>query len=336
MKQIRAFGPQQLRMVEVPDPVPGAGEVVIDVHACGICGSDKWFWYVEEPRDYVAGHEAAGVVTAAGPQVKSLRVGDRVAVNNVKGCGSCEACREEAYVRCSGKLEHMGFGFSERIAVPERNCLKLDDSLSLEQGALIFDNWGTPYSSLARTAMKEGDTAVVIGCGPIGLAAIGLCKQRGVRVAAVDPLPARLEAAKRQGAVWTGTPSEALPERIRAFAGKDGFDYVIECSGKAPSYELGLAVIRTGGTIVAVGEGAKFTFNSSDIIHKHLTIVGTLYSTMEDGRAVQELMVRGEIDPLAFVTHRYKLEELPEKFGDVIDAKDGLIKAVVVRSLDGS
>ncbi|REK57303.1 MAG: hypothetical protein C6W55_06010 [Thermobacillus sp.] len=331
MRQIRAFGPQDLRMVEAEDPVPGAGEVVVDVMACGICGSDKWFWYVEGPHSYVAGHEAAGVVSAVGPGVRELRVGDRVAVNNVRGCGECEACREEAYVRCTGGLSHMGFGFSEKIAVPERNCLKLHDAISFEQGALIFDNWGTPYSALARTNLKAGDTVLVTGCGPIGLAAVGLCRQHGARVAAVDVLPARLAAAKRQGAEWTGAPGDGLADELLRFAGEDGFDCVVECSGHPSSYDLGFEVIGMGGTIVVVGEKAEIRVNSSRIIHKHLTITGSLYSTMPAGRAVQELMVRGEIDPMAFVTHMFRLEELPEKFGDVIEAKDGLIKAIVVR-----
>lgn len=330
MRQVRAFGPQDLRMVETEDPVPGEGEVVVDVKACGICGSDKWFWFVEGPHPRVAGHEAAGVVSAVGPGVTTLRVGDRVAVNNVKGCGECAACREEAYVRCTGELSHMGFGFSEKIAVPERNCLKLHDSLSFEQGALIFDNWGTPYSALSRTNMKAGDTVLVTGCGPIGLAAVGLSRQRGARVAAVDVLPERLEAAERQGAEWTGPPDEGLIDKLREFAGREGFDYIVECSGHSSSYDLAFEVVGMGGTIVVVGEKAEIRTTSSQIIHKHLTIVGSLYSTMPAGREVHDLMVRGEIDPMAFVTHTFKLEELPEKFGDVIEAKDGLIKAIVV------
>ncbi|GIQ67772.1 zinc-dependent alcohol dehydrogenase [Xylanibacillus composti] len=199
MQQVRAFGPQDLRVVDVPDPVPGEDEVVVAVKACGICGSDKWFWHVEEPRDYVAGHEAAGEVVAVGSRVRHLQAGDRVAINNVKGCGTCEACREGAYVRCPNGVEHMGFGFSEKVAVPERNCLVLHDSVSYEAGSLIFDNWGTPYSSIKQTSMKQGDVVVVFGCGPIGLAAIGLAKQRGAAVIAVDPVPSRLEAAVRTG-----------------------------------------------------------------------------------------------------------------------------------------
>jgi 2-desacetyl-2-hydroxyethyl bacteriochlorophyllide A dehydrogenase len=333
MRQIRAYGPQDLRMATVEEPSPGAGEVLVDVKACGICGSDKWFWHVEEPTDYVAGHEVAGLVIAVGPGVETLAVGDKVAVNNVKGCGECPACMEGAYVRCTNKVEHMGFGFSERVVVPERNCLKLHEKIGYEEGSLIFDNWGTPYSSLNRTSMGKGDRVVVIGCGPIGLAAIGLALARGAIVAAVDPLPSRLEAAKRMGAVLATEPDAGAADELLRFAresGRDGADYIVECSGKATSYELGLQVIRVGGTIVAIGEGAKFAFNSSTIIHKHLTIVGTLYSTIADGAAVQELMLAGSIDPLAFVTHRFPMADIPSRFGDVIAANDGLIKAIVV------
>jgi len=332
MRQIKAFGPQDLRVVTAEVPVPGNGEVLVDVRACGICGSDKWFWHVESPSDYVAGHEVAGQVAAVGPGVTALKVGDNVAINNVRGCGECPACQEGAYVRCTNGVVHMGFGFSDKVVAPERNCLKLHPSIGYEEGSLIFDNWGTPYSSLKRTSMGEGDRVVVIGCGPIGLAAIGLAKARGAVVAAVDPLPSRLEAARRMGAMLAIEPTAEAADELLRFAresGRDGADYIVECSGKAPSYELGLNVIRIGGTIVAIGEGAKFAFNSSEIIHKHLTIVGTLYSTLPDGAAVQDLMTAGLIDPLAFVTHRFPLEEIPSRFGDVIAANDGLIKAIV-------
>jgi threonine dehydrogenase-like Zn-dependent dehydrogenase len=120
MKQIKAFGPKDLRMVETEIPLFGTGEVLIDVKACGICGSDKWFWHGDEPTDYVAGHEVAGEVIAVGTGVQGLSVGDRVTVNNVKGCGQCRDCLAGEFVRCTHTIEHMGFGFSEYVVVPER------------------------------------------------------------------------------------------------------------------------------------------------------------------------------------------------------------------------
>ncbi|MBB5325738.1 2-desacetyl-2-hydroxyethyl bacteriochlorophyllide A dehydrogenase [Anoxybacillus tepidamans] len=331
MKQVKAFGPGDLRVVEVEPPVLGEGEVLVDVHACGICGSDKWFWYVDSPNDYVAGHEVAGEVVDVGPGVKNLKVGDRVSVNNVKGCGQCSACQEGQFVRCSGSVTHMGFGFSEKVAVPECNCLKLEPEISYVAGSLIFDNWGTPYSAIKRTSMKKGHIVVVTGCGPIGLAAVALAKLRGAQVIAVDPIKERLEAANRLGAQLTVSPGADAFEKINTFTNDQGVDIVLECSGKPASYELALSVLKVAGTLVSIGEGAKFNFNSSDIIHKHLTIIGSLYSTMKDGAEIQELMVKGEIDPLAFVTHTFRLEEIPSSFEKVISCSDGLLKAVVVR-----
>ncbi|WEK54800.1 MAG: alcohol dehydrogenase catalytic domain-containing protein [Candidatus Cohnella colombiensis] len=331
MKQVKAFGPQDLRFVEASVPVLATDEVLIDMKACGICGSDKWFWYVKEPTDYVAGHEVAGEVVAVGSDVSSLQVGDRVAVNNVKGCGTCEACLGGQFVRCPNGITHMGFGFSEQLAVPERNCLKLDNSVSDEVGALIFDNWGTPYSAIDRTMMKSGDYVLVIGCGPIGLAAIRLATVRGAIVIAVDPIAARLEMAKKQGAVVALSPDEANDEVLNDFTNNQGMTIVLECSGKPASYKLAYRALSIGGTLVSIGEGAKFEFHSSDWIHKHLTLIGSLYSTMEAGAQVQQLIVSGEIAPLAIVTHRFKLEEVPAQFGKVIEYSEGLLKSIVVR-----
>ena len=110
-----------------------------------------------------------------------------------------------------------------------------------------------------------------------------------------------------------------------------GTDIFIDCSGKTASYELAIPALKIGGTLLAIGEGARYPYNSSEIIHKHLTIVGSLYSTMEDVKEVQELMVKGEIDPLAIVSHTFPLEEIPATFEKVIKVSDGMLKSVVVR-----
>jgi threonine dehydrogenase-like Zn-dependent dehydrogenase len=208
MKTVKAFGPGDLRIVEVPDPVPAEGEVLVAVRTCGICGSDKWFWSVTGPTDYVAGHEAAGDVVALGPGVSRLRAGDRVAVNNVRGCGLCQECRDGRFVWCLKPIRHMGYGFSELIAVPERNCLSLDSGLGYEAGSLIFDVWGTPFTALDRAGIAAGQTVMICGCGPIGLAAVYLAKSRGARVIGVDPLAYRREAALELGAAGTLIPAQ--------------------------------------------------------------------------------------------------------------------------------
>jgi threonine dehydrogenase-like Zn-dependent dehydrogenase len=328
MKTVKAFGPKDLRLVEVPKPVPGEGEVLIAVKVCGVCGSDKWFWEVSEPTDYVAGHEVAGQVAAVGPGVHWLQVGDRVAVNNVRGCGHCPACRAGQYVRCP-QLSHMGHGFSEFVTVPERNCLRLHPTISYEAGSLIFDLWGTPYAALGRAGVSHTDDVVIFGCGPIGLAAVALAKHYGAYVIAIDPLAYRREAAQRNGANVVLSPDDI--DTVRDLTSGIGASVILECSGKGAAYTQAFSAVRIGGTLVSVGEGAAFECKPSDmLIHRHLNWLGSLYTSMEQGQQVQNLMVQQHIDPMSFVTHRFTLEELPQAFGKVVECTDEILKAIIL------
>lgn len=332
MKVVKAFSPKDLRLVEGPDPVPGNGEVLIEVRASGICGSDKWYWNVTDPTDFVAGHEVSGEVIALGPGVHRLKPGDRVAVNNVVGCGKCAACRAGQFVRCAHRSGNdVNNGFGELVTAPERNCLLLHDNIDYEAGCLIFDNWGTPFAAISRGDVKNGDDVVVTGCGPIGQAAISLSKTLGAYVIAVDPLPYRREAAKRMGADATLSPDEKTVSTIQDLTNGDGAGTIIECSGKSSAYDLGLSALRIGGTLVSVGEHAQVDWRPSDnVIRKHLNILGSWYTTMHQGRLVQDLMVQGKIAPSAFVTHRITLERVPYIFGKVFDCTDDILKAVIL------
>ncbi|MGQ9780603.1 MAG: zinc-dependent alcohol dehydrogenase [Bacillota bacterium] len=331
MRAIKAFGPKDLRLVELPDPTPGPGEVLIRVHASGICGSDKEYW-LQGPTDGVYGHEAMGEVVALGEGVKHLRVGERVAINNVIGCGRCAACRAGRFVFCPHRPgRDVNGGYGEMLVAPERNCLRLDERVGDEAGCLIFDNWGTPYAALKRNGVGEGDDLVIFGCGPIGLAAAVLAKHRGAYVIAVDPVAYRREAALRLAADHALAPDEDLPAAVRALTSGRGASVVLECSGQGAAYALGLAALRIGGTLVAVGEGARFDLRPSEgLIHRHLKIVGSWYSTMAEGREVQELIVTGAIDPLVFVTHRVGLEEVPRALARFASREEGVLKTVVV------
>jgi threonine dehydrogenase-like Zn-dependent dehydrogenase len=336
MKQLKAFGPKDLRVVETEEPrINSEYNVLLDIHACGICGSDKWYWSVKSPAKKVAGHEVAGRVIAVGEGVRHVKVGDRVAVNNVKGCGYCGECSEGRYVRCANGITHIGGGFSERIAVPEANCLLLDDDTGYVEGSLIFDNWGTPYAAIQRAGIKQGDSIAVIGCGPIGLAAVALSTAIGARVLAIDPIPERLAAAAKMGAKICLSPTEVTQEAVRRFSLTDGVDGVLECSGKSSSYDLAGSMVRIGGVVAAIGEGAAIQWSSSTLIHKHLTLVGSLYSSMRDGQEIQRMMRSGIINPIVLVTHQFTMEQLPYVFGDIVECRNGIIKAVMVRENEG-
>jgi len=331
MHAVKAFGPQDLRLVTIPEPTPGAGEVLLAVRASGTCGSDKWYWRVEGPTENIAGHEVAGEVIGVGPGVTSLKVGDRVAVNNVVGCGRCSTCRAGAFVRCTQRGQEVNHGFCEQVVAPARNCLRLHDAISYEAGCLIFDNWGTPYGALSRAQVGVGDDVVISGCGPIGLGAVALAKQRGAYVIAIDPIPYRQQAAWRIGADAVLTPGDDTPQAIRELTGGVGASVFIECSGVGKAYAPGLHSLRACGTFVSVGENARVDFEPSrDLIRNNLNLLGSWYSTMHDGKVVQDLMVRGEIDPFVFVTHYTTLAELPAAFARVVNCEDDVLKTIVL------
>ena len=333
MKAIHSFGPQDVRVVDVPDPVPGPGEVLVAVRASGICGSDKWLWRATEPVQRIVGHEVAGQVVALGPGVKRLRVGDRVAIHNVVGCGVCPACRTGAFVLCpnwTGERDVNG-GFGELVAAPERNCLLLADGIDYETGCLILDNWGTPFAALERAEVADGDDVVVTGCGPIGLAAVALAKLRGAFVVAVDLLPYRLDVASRLGADVALPPGDDVPAAVYRCTSGQGARVVLECSGKPPSYPSGLASLRMGGLMVTVGEGGEMMLRPSELLlRRRLAILGSWYSTMFQGAQVQDLIVQKKMDPRVLVTHRGPLQDFPRLFKTVCECSDHVVKAIIL------
>lgn len=327
MKTLRPFAPHDLRIVDMPEPQPARGEVKIAVRASGICGSDKWYWE-SGPTDSIAGHEVCGQVIALGDGVTRLRVNDRVAVNNVVGCGVCAHCLAGRFVRCANRPNRdVNNGFCEFLVAPERNCLVLHERVSYADGCLIFDNWGTPYAALNRGSVGADDTLVVSGLGPIGISAAIQGKLRGARVIAVDPVAYRREFALRVGADAAIAPDA---QALRELTG-DGPTVWVECSGRGAAYEMGLSSLRAEGRFVCVGEHAEYLLHPSDyVIRNNLSILGTWYSTMSEGEEVQQMMVQGRIQPQAFVTHTVSLEEAPAAFARSVEMRDNTLKTIIL------
>lgn len=332
MKVIKAFGYHDLRVIDVPIPSIKSDEILVKVKACGICGSDKWCWETKEPSEHIAGHEVSGEVIEVGKDVRAIKKGDAVAINNVRGCGICEACLNGNYISCQNMLIHMSHGFSEYVAVPERNCLILDKRLSYEEGALIFDNWGTPYHAVEKAEIKKGDCVVICGCGPIGIAAVRLSKLKEAKVIAIDPIAFRRDFALSMGADFVFEPSSSiLKETVKNLANGKGASVFIECSGKEQSYHLAFDILKKEGNLIALGEGVHLTVDlSENIIHKQINLIGSFYSNMQHGKEVQKLMLDELIDPIKLVTHRFGFEELPEKFGKIFNNSDSILKTIFI------
>jgi len=331
MKIIKAFGPGDLRVTEVPMPEPGPGYVRIKVRASGICGSDKWLWSVQGETNSVAGHEAAGEVEKLGEGVTALSLGDRVMINNVVGCGECPACRAGEFVLCpswNGSID-VNNGFGEYLIAPVRNCLRLLPGVDFIDGALIMDNWGTPYGGIERNGVKTGMDVLVSGCGPIGQAAVALSTMMGAYVIAVDPISYRREAALRNGAKSAFSPDE-LPEAAKKMTNGLGVHTVLECSGSGKAYANCLNSLRIGGNLISIGEHAEIQVNSSELIRRRLSIGGTWYSTMKQAGEVMQLALQKRIDARSFLTHIVKLDEVPKIFKSVVGFDDHLLKCMIV------
>jgi threonine dehydrogenase-like Zn-dependent dehydrogenase len=331
VKALKNFGARDLRVVDLPEKALRPGTVRVRVCASGICGSDKWYW-TTGPTDSIAGHEVAGEVVEAGPGVVALKPGDRVAVNNVVGCGACPACAAGAFTRCPNRTgEDVNDGFCETVVAPERNCLVLDPALDYVAGCLIFDQWGTPYAAVERSGATGADVVAVTGLGPIGLGAVKMAALRGARVIALDPVPYRREIALRLGADAALDPTAGDADAAVKAATAGGPTVAIECSGRGAAYGLLLEALRPEGRLVSVGEHAEFTFHPSDqVIRKNLSILGSWYSSMPQGAAVQRLMAKGILPAHALVTHRVTLEEAPSGFARAVDMVDGVVKTVIL------
>ena len=330
MKVLKAFGARDLRVVEVPVPEPDFGRVRVRVRASGVCGSDKWLWGGKS--DEVAGHEVAGVVDALGEGVSSLALGDRVVINNVGGCGDCLACRSGAFVLCAdrGAGRDVNNGFGEYVVAPARNCLRILPGLDFIDGALIMDNWGTPFGGIKKTTVAPGTDVLVNGCGPIGQAAIGLCKAMGAFVMAVDPIAWRRQIALRSGADAVFAPEE-LPEAVRLRTNGLGAHVAMECSGNGEAYVPCLDSLRIGGELISIGEHAEFVLRPSKrFIHRSLKITGTWYSTLPQAAELMEMALLGRINVRSFLTHTVSIDEVPGLFGDIVACADGMLKCIVV------
>lgn len=257
-----------LDLLEVPNPVPETGEVLIRVDAAGVCGSDvaRYVW----TRNYEAGaakamtdnlprimgHEFAGTVVELGPGIRTVAIGDRVGVQNVLGCWRCAECERGLPNLCRerGTLGvHRDGGYAEFVAVPERNCTPLPDDMDFHLAAALQPFAVSTYA-VEHAQLDPGDRIVVWGLGPIGLAVILAARLRGAEtVLAFDRIPERLAVASELGVptfdISTGDPAEYLVSTI----GRRALDAVFEAAGAPETIAPSLAALRKQKPMVLIG-----------------------------------------------------------------------------------
>jgi threonine dehydrogenase-like Zn-dependent dehydrogenase len=331
MRGVVFLGEGELEVRDFPKPVPGPGEVLIEMRASGICGSD--LHTLRRPKDQIAaqpktnppGHEPCGVVAALGPGVAGMEVGHRVMVFHYAGCGRCKYCRIGYEQLCIhghsyyGASHERGYGggHEDFMVAPARVCMDLPDGMSFEAGAAISCGTGTAYAALKRLAVSGRDTLTVFGQGPVGLSATLLGAAMGARVIAIDVVPYRLELAKKLGAaeVVNARTADAV-KAVKELTHGEGAEATLECTAVPAVRVQTIDSAKLFGRACFVGEGGSVAFEnvSQQIIHKHLTIYGswTFATWMLEEAANWILDRRVPIDSL--ITHRYPLEQAKEAY----------------------
>ncbi len=318
-------GGSRVELRQVADPEPGPGQVVLAMRASTICGSDLRAIYREHlgegPEAYqgvVGGHEPAGRVVAIGTDVERITVGDRVVVYHISGCGQCDDCRRGYQISCSSATRaaygwQRDGGHADRLLAEERDLLVLPDELTFLDGACVACGFGTAYEALCRLDISGRDQVLVVGLGPVGLAAGLLAQALGARtVVGVDPSPERSGLALELGAV-THLGDSAEPG-LSAVLG-DGADASIDCSGAGAGQLTAIQHTRRWGRVALVGEGGRLTVDVSEaIIHKQLVIHGSWVTSTVRMAELLQLLVRTGLHPEKIVTETRALADAAEAY----------------------
>lgn len=313
MQAVVVEQPGRVVVTQVPDPEPGPGQVVVQVGACGICGTDIHIVdgeFAPTPYPIVPGHEFAGTVVAAGPGVTEPAVGTVVAVDPSLPCGECHYCsvgRGNLCERWNATGVTRPGAAAEYVAVPAARCYPLPEGLPVSHGALV-----EPLSCAVRgfdlLPRRQGEHYLVYGAGTMGLLMAQLARHAGAAsVSVVDTNAPRLEVARRLAADAVATSADELDR-------PQGWEVVIDCTGVVAAIEDGLTRVRRGGTFQQFGVAAaeaQATFSPFRVYNDEITIVGSMAVLHSFGRAV-ELMGRGVVDAEAMLSHTFPLAAYPE------------------------
>lgn len=328
MKAVVLHAPGEIAVEDVAEPcLREPGDAIVRVRATAICGADLLPFHGLTPgfeAGTVLGHEFAGEVVEVGDAVASLRPGDRVVNTSMTSDGTCSSCRAGRVTQCTGRAlfgysgvyPRLDGGQAEFVRVPqaERTLQRLPDQVGDEAAVFLADILPTGYGAVARGAVQEGDTVVVVGCGPVGLMAV-LCA-RGVagRLIAVDAIPARRELAERLGAESVAPSSAA--EAVAAATGGLGADVVIEAAGSPRALEASLRLARGRGVVSVVGAHFEpdYPLDNALMFERELTLRFTIGDPTADGPMLLARVAAGELDPTPVVSHRLPLADAAEAY----------------------
>ncbi len=332
---------QKLEIVDLPKPEISANDLLVQVKACGICGSDIHGWDGSTGRrkpPLVMGHEAAGIVAAVGANVRGFAEGDRVTFDSTVSCGECFYCRKGSINLCENR-QVLGVScdefrrngaFAEYVVVPSRIAYQLPENLPFEHAALI-EAVSIAVHAANRTPVTLGDTAVVVGSGMIGLLVVQTIRLSGCsRVIAVDLEDSKLELAKKFGADVGLNPKKCdVIQEVMKLTGGRGADAAIEVVGASATVNTAIDVTRRGGSICLVGNlSPKVEMPLQKLVTRELSVYGSCASNGEIPQCI-DLLSRGAIQVQPLITALAKLDDGPTWFKRLYEGEPGAMKVVL-------
>jgi len=335
LKRVVLEQPGRLVASEGPPPgPPGPDEALVRVRRVGVCGTDFHAFKGDQPfftYPRILGHELAAELVEA-PDAAGLKTGDRCAVEPYMECGRCVACRR-GRTNCCAKLEVLGIhvdgGMREFIKVPVRK-LHRSGSLSFEQLALV-ETLSIGAHAVGRAGLEPGETVLVVGAGPIGLAVIQSAQPLGVRVLATDVNEARLEFCRRQmGVEHTFLTGASAEEALREATGGEMPTVVFEATGNPASMERSFGFVASGGKLVLVGLcQSNIAFSDPEFHRREMTLLSSRNARAADFKRVLSAVEAGTLDTRPWVTHRASLADLAAALPSWSDPRAGVLKAMV-------
>jgi L-iditol 2-dehydrogenase len=331
---LKSYG--RLSYEDVPEPEVGPDDVLVAVKACGICGSDVHGMDGSTGRripPVIMGHEAAGVIAQVGPGVGDFRPGERVTFDSTVYCGRCTYCRRGQVNLCDDRrvlgvscADYRRDGaLAQYVAVPRRTLYRLPAGVSFEQASVV-EPLSVALHAVRRAPLRPGDTAVVVGAGVIGLLVVQCLKAAGCGgVIAVDPLPERLEVARRLGA------DEAIsPARVHAATAGVGAALAFEAVGVTQALQTAIACLRKGGSLTLIGNvSPAVELPLQTVVTREISLAGSCASAGEYPDCL-DMIARGVVDVDALTSAVAPLAEGAQWFGRLAKGAPGLLKVILV------
>jgi L-iditol 2-dehydrogenase len=340
MKALLLSEYRHLELTDIADPKPQSDEILVRVRACGICGSDVHGYDGSSGRripPLVMGHEAAGVVAAAGSEVRNFSVGDRVTFDSTIYCGECRECKRGAFNLCSrrqvlgvscGDYRRAG-AFAEFVVVPARIAYRLPQNLSFEEAALL-EAVSVALHAVSLASIEPDGSALVVGAGTIGLLLLQALRSLGcARVFVTDIDPTRLKLAKTLGATATFISASGFHDLLLREANNAGVDLAVEAVGIDATVSAAISAVRKGGTVVLVGNiSPEVKLPLQTVVTRQIRLQGACASAGEYPDAIR-LVGSGAIRVEPLISAVAKLEDGPQWFERLYAHEPNLMKVIL-------